>query len=194
MRYGYVRVSTTHQNTARQDVLMKELGVDRVFIDKCTGKNTDRPQFQEMMSILQTGDVVVVESYSRMSRSTKDLLDTVEKLNELGVGFISKKETIDTTTAAGRMFLTFIAGMNQFEREVMLERQAEGIAAMPVNEKGKKISTKTGRGFGRTEIDVDVSLMPGENVTEACKRLGISRATYYRKLAATQQGGTIERR
>lgn len=182
MRYGYVRVSTTHQNTARQDILMKELGVDRVFIDKCTGKNTDRPQFQEMMSILQKGDVVVVESYSRMSRSTKDLLDTVEKLNELGVGFISKKETIDTTTAAGRMFLTFIAGMNQFEREVMLERQAEGIAAMPVNEKGKKISAKTGRGFGRTEIDVDVSLMPGENVTEACKRLGISRATYYRKV------------
>ena len=93
---------------------MKELGVDRVFIDRCTGKNTDRPQFQEMMSILQTGDVVVVESYSRMSRSTKDLLDTVERLNEIGVGFISKKETIDTTTAAGRMFLTFIAGMNQF--------------------------------------------------------------------------------
>jgi DNA invertase Pin-like site-specific DNA recombinase len=79
------------------------------------------------------------------------------------------------------MFLTFIAGMNQFEREVMLERQAEGIAAMPVNVEGKKISAKTGRGFGRTEIDVDVSLMPGENVTEACKRLGISRATYYRK-------------
>lgn len=186
MRYGYVRVSTTHQNTARQDVLMRELGVDRVFIDRCTGKNTDRPQFQEMMSILQSGDVVVVESYSRMSRSTKDLLDTVERLNEIGVGFISKKETIDTTTAAGRMFLTFIAGMNQFEREVMLERQAEGIAAMPVNENGKKISAKTGRGFGRAEIDVDICLMPGENVKEACKRLGISRATYYRKLAAMQ--------
>ena len=142
MRYGYVRVSTKGQNTARQDVLMCELGVDRVFVDKCSGKNTDRPQFHEMMSLLKPGDTVVVESYSRMSRSTKDLLDTVEKLNELGVGFVSKKENIDTTTAAGRMFLTFIAGMNQFEREVMLERQAEGIAAMPVNEKGKKISAK----------------------------------------------------
>ena len=169
------------QNTARQDALMGELGVDRVFVDKCSGKNTDRPQFREMMSLLQPGDTVVVESYSRMSRSTKDLLDTVEKLNELGVGFVSKKENIDTTTAAGRMFLTFIAGMNQFEREVMLERQAEGIAAMPVNEKGKKISAKTGRGFGRVELDVDVSLLPGEKITEACKRLGISRATFYRK-------------
>lgn len=182
MRYGYVRISTTHQNTARQDVLMKELGVDRVFIDKCSGKNTDRPQFQEMMESLKPGDTVVVESYSRMSRSTKDLLDTVEKLNEMGVGFISKKETIDTTTAAGRMFLTFIAGMNQFEREVMLERQAEGIAAMPVDENGKKISAKTGRGFGRESLIVDVRLRAGESVKEACQRLGISRATYYRKV------------
>lgn len=182
MRYGYVRISTTHQNTARQDVLMKELGVDRVFIDKCSGKNTDRPQFQEMMKCLKRGDVVVVESYSRMSRSTKDLLETVETLNEMGVGFISKKETIDTTTAAGRMFLTFIAGMNQFEREVMLERQAEGIAAMPVDENGRKVSGRTGRGFGREPLSVDVTLLAGESVKEACQRLGISRATYYRKV------------
>ena len=181
MKYGYVRVSTKGQNTARQDVLMNELGVDRVFVDKCSGKNTDRPQFHEMMSLLKSGDTVVVESYSRMSRSTKDLLETVEKLNEVGVGFVSKKENIDTTTAAGRMFLTFIAGMNQFEREVMLERQAEGIAAMPVDENGRKVSSRTGRGFGRQEKNVDIDLLPGENITEACKRLGISRATFYRK-------------
>jgi DNA invertase Pin-like site-specific DNA recombinase len=134
-----------------------------------------------MMSMLESGDTVVVESYSRMSRSTKDLLDTVEKLNDLGVGFVSKKENIDTTTAAGRMFLTFIAGMNQFEREVMLERQAEGIAAMPVDENGRKVSSRTGRGFGRPAVDVDVVLLDGETITEACKRLGISRATFYRK-------------
>lgn len=181
MRYGYVRVSTKGQNTARQDVLMKELGVDRVFVDKCSGKNTDRPAFHEMMSILVTGDTVVVESYSRMSRSTKDLLDTVEKLNDMGVGFVSRKENIDTTTAAGRMFLTFIAGMNQFEREVMLERQAEGIEAMPVVD-GRKVSSRTGRGFGRPAKDVELVLIDGETVSAACKRLGIGRATYYRKL------------
>ena len=95
MRYGYVRVSTKGQNTARQDVLMGELGVDHVFVDKCSGKNTERPQFHEMMSLLKGGDTVVVESYSRMSRSTKDLLETVEALNEMGVGFVSKKENID---------------------------------------------------------------------------------------------------
>lgn len=179
-RYGYVRVSTKGQNTARQDVLMRELGVDRVFVDKCSGKNTDRPQFHEMMEVLREGDTVVVESYSRMSRSTKDLLETVEKLNEMGVGFVSKKENIDTTTAAGRMFLTFIAGMNQFEREVMLERQAEGIAAMPVDEKGRKVSAKTGRGFGRPKVEVTPEKLPGETVKDACKRLGISQRTWYR--------------
>lgn len=70
MRYGYVRVSTMHQDTARQEVLMKELGVDKVFIDKCTGKNTARPMLEAMFRVLGSGDVVVVESYSRMSRST----------------------------------------------------------------------------------------------------------------------------
>lgn len=183
MRYGYVRVSTKGQNTARQDVLMCELGVDRVFVDKCSGKNTNRPQFHEMMEVLREGDTVVVESYSRMSRSTKDLLETVEKLNEIGVGFVSKKENIDTTTAAGRMFLTFIAGMNQFEREVMLERQAEGIAAMPVVD-GKKVSAKTGRGFGRPKVEVVAELLPGETVVQACERLGISRRTWYRLVEA----------
>lgn len=181
MKYGYVRISSKSQNTARQEVLMKELGVDQVYIDKCSGKNTDRPQFQKMMSTLEAGDTVVVESYSRMSRSTKDLLDTVEKLNEMGVGFVSKKENIDTTTAAGRMFLTFIAGMNQFEREVMLERQSEGIAAMPIVN-GKRVSTKTGGTFGVKPIEVDISLKEGESVSAACKRLGISRNTYYRRL------------
>ena len=159
---------------------MAELGVDRVFIDKCSGKNTDRPEFHAMMALLREGDTVVVESYSRMSRSTKDLLETVERLNELGVGFVSKKENIDTTTAAGRMFLTFIAGMNQFEREVMLERQAEGIAAMPVVD-GRKVSAKTGRGFGRPRVEVDDPVrLPGESVSAACKRLGISVRTWYR--------------
>lgn len=186
MRYGYVRVSTKGQNTARQDVLMKELGVDRVFVDKCTGENVNRPEFQKMMSELKEGDVVVIESYSRMSRSTKDLLDTVEKLNKMGVGFVSKKENIDTMTASGRLLLTIIAGINQFEREVMLERQAEGIAAMPVVD-GKKVSVKTGNCFGRPVIEVEgftnvyAEVKRGMmSVVEACEKLGISRSKWYR--------------
>ncbi len=190
MRYGYVRVSTMHQDTARQEVLMKELGVDRVYIDKCTGKNTQRPMLEEMMNTLQAGDVVVVESYSRMSRSTTDLLSIVEKLGKMGVGFISKKEAVDTSTPTGRMLLTVIAGLNQFEREVMLERQRESIAAMPVVD-GKKVSARTGRGFGRPKATYDRALMKAlasecsagrATVTECCKRLGISRGVWYREV------------
>lgn len=187
MRYGYVRVSTTHQDTARQEVLMNDLGVDRMFIDKCTGKNTDRPEYQKMMEILKGGDVVVVESYSRMSRSTRDLLETVEKLGSMGVGFVSKKEGFDTSTPTGRMLLTVIAGLNQFEREVMLERQKESIAAMPVVN-GKKVSSRTGRGFGRPKAEVDKVLLEellekqkaGEiTVNQCCERLSIGRTTWY---------------
>lgn len=186
MRYGYVRVSTKGQNTARQDVLMKELGVDKVFVDKCSGKNTDRPQYQAMMAALQTGDTVVVESYSRMSRSTVDLLRTIDQLREKGVEFISKKENIDTTTPAGQLMLTIFAGLNQFEREVMLDRQREGIEAMPEVD-GRKVSVRTGRGFGRPEKKVrnmaELKELVGKGeitVQKACQIAGISRATWYR--------------
>ena len=187
MKYGYVRVSTKGQNTARQDVLMKQLGVDEVFVDKCSGKNTDRPEFHKMMAALREGDTVVVESYSRMSRSTKDLLETVEKLNEMGVYFISKKENIDTSSPYGRLILTVIAGINQFEREVMLDRQREGIDAMPVVD-GKRVSARNGRAMGRpaTERTAEFDAMlerqrKGEiSVQEACTALGIGRSTWYR--------------
>lgn len=185
MKYGYVRVSTKGQNTARQDVLMKELGVDRVFVDKCSGKNTDRPQYKAMMAVLQHGDTVVVESYSRMSRSTADLLKTVDQLRAMGVEFVSKKENIDTTTPAGQLMLTIFAGLNQFEREVMLDRQREGIEAMPVVN-GRRVSAKNGRGFGRPEKKVEnleelvAKQERGEiTVREACEAAGISRTKWY---------------
>ena len=190
MRYGYVRVSTVHQDTARQEVLMHNLGVDMVFVDKCTGKDTDRPEYQKMMGLLQCGDVVVVESYSRMSRSTHDLLETVEKLESMGVGFISKKEGFDTSTPTGKLLLTMIAGINQFEREVMLERQKESVAAMPVVN-GKKVSSRTGRGFGRPEAQIDEALFKNlaekqknglMTVKECCQQLGIGRSTWYERV------------
>lgn len=190
MRYGYVRVSTIHQDTARQEVLMQNLGVDMVFVDKCTGKNTDRPEYRKMMGMLQSGDVVVVESYSRMSRSTHDLLETVEKLESIGVRFISRKEGFDTSTPTGKLLLTMIAGINQFEREVMLERQKESIAAMPVVN-GKKVSSRTGRGFGRPEAQIDEALFQNlaekqknglMTVKECCQQLGIGRSTWYERV------------
>lgn len=188
-RYGYVRVSTAGQNTARQEIMMAELGVDRMFVDHASGKNMDRPGYAELMSVLEPGDTVIVESYSRMSRSVGDLLDTVARLNEMGVAFVSRKENLDTTTAAGRLMLTVFAGLNAFEREVMLERQREGIDAMPVVN-GVRVSGKNGRTYGRRAEPVDgfeeavKRVRSGEeSVSEACKRLGISRSKWYRMVS-----------
>ena len=181
MKVGYVRVSTEEQNTARQDVLMEQLGVEKVFVDKMSGKNTDRPQFKAMMNFVRDGDTLVVESYSRLSRSTKDLLDTVEKLKDKGVEFVSKKENIDTTTPSGKLMLTVFAGIYEFERENTAMRRDEGIA----------IAKKEGKYKGRKPIEIDEELFTelyrqwknGETQPKyMVKKLGISRNTFYRRV------------
>jgi DNA invertase Pin-like site-specific DNA recombinase len=187
LKIGYVRVSTVEQNTIRQEVLMRELGVDKVYIDKASGKNTERWQLQNMLRTIQAGDTVIVESYSRIARSTRDLLDIVEVLKKQGVEFISKKESIDTGTPAGRLMLTIFAGLYQFERECLLERQAEGIAE----------AKKAGKYKGRKPIGVDVGLfkmlyklVQDNKMTneDAAENLGLSMATYWRRINAFKGG------
>ena len=121
---------------------MAELGVEKVFIDRISGKNTDRPELKEMMGFVRSGDTVIVESISRFARNTKDLLELVEQLTAKGVEFVSKKEAIDTTTPTGKFMLTIFGAVAELEREYILQRQAEGIAA--VKRKGIK--------FGRPSI------------------------------------------
>ena len=104
MKVGYVRTSTREQNTARQDVLMEKLGVEKVYTDKLSGKNTERPELQKMMDFVREGDVVVVESFSRFARNLRDLLDLTETLEKKDVQFISQKERIDTSGPAGRLW------------------------------------------------------------------------------------------
>lgn len=94
MLIGYVRVSTAEQNSARQEVLMRELGVEKVYLDKASGKTANRPQLQEMLTFARQGDTIVVESISRFARNTRDLLELMEQLNAKGIGFVSKKEAI----------------------------------------------------------------------------------------------------
>ena len=113
MKVGYIRVSTIEQNEARQEVLMEQLGVDRVYMDKMSGKNKDRPQLQEMMQYVREGDIVIVESISRFARNTKDLLSLIEELERKKVTFVSQKENIDTNTPAGRFMLTVFAALAQ---------------------------------------------------------------------------------
>ena len=117
MKIGYIRVSTQDQNTIRQEVLMKQLGVDQVYIDKFSGKNRNRPELQTMLEFVRKGDVVIVESISRFARNTKDLLELVEQLTAKGVEFISQKEAIDTTTPTGKFMLTIFGAVAELERE-----------------------------------------------------------------------------
>ena len=179
MNIGYIRVSTAEQNTARQEVLMKELGVEQVYIDKISGKNTERPELKRMMEFVREGDTVIVESISRFARNTKDLLELVEQLSLKRVEFISKKEAIDTTTPAGKFMLTIFAAVSELEREYILQRQREGI----------EIAKQKGVYKGRKPIEHPkfnevVSIWKNGDITatEAMKRLNMKSSTFYRKV------------
>ena len=128
MKVGYCRVSSIDQNLDRQLVAMQEQGVEKVFQEKVSGKNTERPELKKMIEYVREGDVVYIESYSRLSRSLMDLLNLVNTLHEKNVAIVSLKENLDTTTPTGRLILNFIASLVQYERECILERQKEGIA------------------------------------------------------------------
>lgn len=181
MKVAYIRVSTEEQNTARQDSMMQAQGVEKVFTEKISGKNTNRPQLHAMLDFVREGDVVVVESYSRFSRDTSDLLELVGKLEEKGVSFVSLHENVDTTTPQGRLVFTLFAGLAQFEREQTLQRQREGI------EEAKK----AGKYKGRQPIAVDGAAFEQEyrawkdgkqTATAAMQKLNLKPNTWYRRV------------
>ena len=189
MNVGYVRISTRDQNTARQDVLMEQLGVDKVYTDRVSGKNTDRPELQRMMDFVREGDVVIVESFSRFARNTRDLLFLTDSLKAKGVRFVSRKESIDTSTPAGEFMLTVFAALAQLERETTLERQAEGIA----------VAKAEGRMTGRPRKADDVfeavylKVKAGrKSASQGARELGIARSTWYRKAKEYEEGQEID--
>lgn len=184
MKIGYIRVSTQDQNTMRQEVLMEQLGVDQVYIDKFSGKNRNRPELQTMLDFVRKGDVVIVESISRFARNTKDLLELVEQLTAKGVEFISQKEAIDTTTPTGKFMLTIFGAVAELEREYILQRQREGIA----------IAKTQGSYTGRKPIqnpDFTQTLLQWRNgeikAVEAMDRLNMSKTTFYRKVQEAER-------
>ena len=176
MKIGYIRVSTQEQNTIRQEVLMWELGVDEVYIDRMSGKNANRPELQRMMEYVRRGDTVIVESISRFARNTRDLLELVERLTAKGVEFVSKKEAIDTTTPT---MLTYVGAVAELEREYILQRQREGIAI--AKEQGKYTGRKAMQppDFDRV---VDQWRRGEISAAEAMRTLKLSKTTFYRKV------------
>lgn len=182
MRVGYCRVSTAEQNVARQEELMNELDVEKVYIDKASGKSTaQREALKEMLGYLREGDVLIVSEISRLARNTRDLLEIVELLKEKKVQFISKKEAIDTDTPAGKFMLTVFGAQAELERSYILQRQREGI----------EIAKREGKYLGRKPIVVDEVLLKrrysdwkeGKITARAfMKELGLKPATFYRRI------------
>ena len=179
MKIGYVRVSTEEQNTARQEIMLRELGVDELFVDRASGKNADRPELNRMMNFVRRGDTVIVESISRFSRNTRDLLDLVERLTEKQVEFVSRKEAIDTTTPTGKFMLTVFAAVAELEREYVLQRQREGIAIAKQQGKYRGRPPKAYPDFER----IAARWQKGEiTAVQAMKQLGMSKTRFYERV------------
>lgn len=128
MQLAYVRVSTVEQNEQRQIEAMNRYNIEKWFVEKVSAKDTNRPKLQELLAFAREGDVIYIHDFSRLARSTKDLLDIVEQLNAKGITLVSNKENIDSSTPTGKLMLTMIGAINEFERTNLLERQREGIA------------------------------------------------------------------
>ena len=179
MKIGYVRVSTEEQNTARQEIMLRELGVDELFVDRASGKNADRPELNRMMNFVRRGDTVIVESISRFARNTRDLLDLVERLTEKQVEFVSRKEAIDTTTPTGKFMLTVFAAVAELEREYILQRQREGSAIAKQQGKYRGRPPKAYPDFER----IAARWQKGEiTAVQAMKQLGMSKTRFYERV------------
>ena len=141
---AYVRVSSADQNEKRQIVALEPYHIDKWFIEKISGKNTDRPKLKEMLEYIREDDTIYVEEFSRLGRSTQDLLNLVQRIEESGAKFVSLKENFDTKTPTGKLQMTMMAAIAEFERSMILERQKEGIA----------VAKAEGRYKGRKPVSV----------------------------------------
>lgn len=177
--FGYARVSTEQQNLDRQIDMLQKYGVDYLYNEKMTGTKRNRPELEKLLERLTEGDTVVVESLSRLGRSTKDLIWLMETFNDKGVNLVSLKESIDTTTSTGKLLFTLMSALAQFERDVLADRTREGLAA----------ARARGRKGGRRPIDKDavrraVKLYKTKQytVSEITELTGVCKTTLYKNL------------
>ena len=179
MIFGYARVSTQDQELARQIDALTNYGVNEIFTEKMTGTKAHRPQLDALKNKLREGDTVVIESLSRLGRSTKDLLNLIDEWNKQGIKLISLKESIDTDTATGKLLVTVLSAISQFERDITVQRTNEGLQA----------ARARGRKGGRPKADskkVDQAIRmynsKAHSIREITSLCGISQATLYREI------------
>jgi DNA invertase Pin-like site-specific DNA recombinase len=179
-RIGYARVSCVGQNIDSQFDALQAAGCVKIFADKMTGSRMDRPGWKQVLEYLRPSDVLVVTELSRMTRSLLDLLETSKLLDQRGINLVSLRESIDTTTATGRCFLSMMGAIHQMERELRAERAAAG-----------RLSAKArGRTGGRPRTDIaklENARVLYENTDKtaamACELAGVGRRVFFSYLA-----------
>lgn len=178
MNIAYVRVSTVEQNEERQIESLKKYNIKKWFIEKASAKDTNRPVLNQMLDFAREGDTIYVADFSRLARSTMDLLNLVSNLEKENIKLFSEKESFDTSTATGKLMLTMMAAINEFERANLLERQREGIA----------IAKQKGKFKGRKKIDLPdnwdevYNAWKNREITgvKARELLGLKKSTFYK--------------
>lgn len=178
-KIGYVRVSTKEQNTDRQEIALRDIDMDRMYIEKLSGANRSRPELDKMLEYVREGDTVYIESLSRLARSTKDLLNLMDAFTRKQVNLVSLKENFDTNSPQGKLIFTIFSALSEFERETIRERQREGIDAR--KEKGLKL----GREKIPTPRNWEEVIQKWENneitAVQAMRLTGLNRGTFYRR-------------
>lgn len=177
MVFGYGRVSTKDQNSARQrEALQNKCNV--YFEDKLSGRNMDRPEFQKMIEQLRPGDSVMVVSIDRLGRNLKELVELSSKLKDMGVNIVALNQGIDTSSKMGQLFYNFMALMSEMELMFIQERQREGIELAKQNGRYKGRPLKKLDGWEQLSKEVAENKL---SVDRACQLLKISRSTFYRR-------------
>jgi len=177
--YGYARVSTNQQDLSRQIDLLRQYNCNEILTEKITGTKTDRPELDRLKDKARPGDIVVVESFSRLGRSTKNLIDLVNYFEENNIKLISNKEDFDTSTPQGKLMMTVFQAFSQFERDLIVERTKEGLkSARARGRKGGRPKVK------QKQIEKAIKLYKSKeySVREIEEMTNISRATLYRYL------------
>lgn len=179
MKVGYIRVSSISQNTERQELSLKNI-VDKLYIEKASGKTSERKILQEMLEYIRDGDEVIVTEFSRLARNVKDLLTITDTITSKGASFKSIKENLDTSTPSGKMMLTIIGAIAEFERDVLLQRQREGIEVAKQKGKFKKQSLPIPKDFKEKLLEYE------HNKSNLAKHYIVSRPTIYNWLKSVK--------
>lgn len=178
--FGYARVSTEDQSLDLQRDALRQAGCEIVFEEKASGANAARPELERMMSQLRKGDCVFVWKLDRLGRSTRHLIELIEKLRDMDVDFISLQEKIDTTSPAGEMLFTIMAALAQFERSMIVERTKAGLkAARARGRVGGRPKLLSGKDLKTASALMDSG---SHSLAEIAERLGVSRSTLYRAM------------